>query len=318
MNSRPTSASTVAVLGAGHIGAAVAHTLVVCGTSERVILYDRQRARAEGEAWDIDDTTPLLQEAQVVPTDDYHDLAGADVVVVTVGANMTAGQSRLDVLGENAGIIRSVMGELDRAAPHAAVVITGNPVDVLTRVAIECSARPEHLIMGTGTLLDTARLRYQLATALHVEPADTYVHVLGEHGESQFVAWSTAAIGAIPLAAFPVPVGTTLVEIRGQCEATTRRRGADIHTRKGYTSYGAAAAANRLVSSILRDDGRIFTLSVRALAEYGVGEEVVLGLPCAIGRDGITRRLVLLRDAEEQERLEKSAAVLTDAYRSLK
>ena len=120
------------------------------------------------------------------------------------------------------------------------------------------------------------------------------------------------------MAAFPVPVGTTLVEIRGQCEATTRRRGADIHARKGYTSYGVAAAANRLVSSILRDDGRIFTLSVRALAEYGVGEEVVLGLPCAIGRDGITRRLVLLRDAQEQERLEKSAAVLTDAYRSLK
>jgi malate/lactate dehydrogenase len=120
---------------------------------------------------------PLLQVAQVVPTDDYRDLTGADVEVVTVGANVTVGQSRLDVLGENAGVIPSVMGELDRTPSDAAVVITGNPVYVLTRIAIEYSAWPEHLIMGTGTLVDTTRLRYQLARALRVEPVDAYAAV---------------------------------------------------------------------------------------------------------------------------------------------
>ncbi len=203
MPGRPTSASTAAVLGAGHVGAAVAHTLILRRIAERVVLFDRHRARAEGEAWDIDDTTPLLQEGQIRPTDDYRDLAESDVVVIGVGANITVGQSRLEVLSENAGLIRSVMGELDRAAPEAAVVVLGNPVDVLTRLAIECSARPEPLIMGTGTLVDTARLRYQLAMALGANPDDTSVPVLGEHGDSQFVAWSTAAVGAIPLEAFP-------------------------------------------------------------------------------------------------------------------
>jgi L-lactate dehydrogenase len=117
----------------------------------------------------------------------------------------------------------------------------------------------------------------------------------------------------IPLEAFPVPAGTTLAEIKAQCEGTTRRRGGDIHARKGFTSYGVAAAACRLVAAILRDEGRIFTVSARALPDYGIGGDVVLGLPCAIGRGGITRRLVLSLNTEERQQLEKSAAVLTTA-----
>jgi len=143
MRTRATSAS-VAVLGAGHVGAAIAHTLVLQGIAERVILHDRQRVRAEGEAWDIDDTTPLLHEGTVLPTDDYRDLADSDVVVVTVGANIKAGQPRLEVLGQNADLIRSVMGELDNVSREAVVVIATNPVDILTRIAIACSSRPEH------------------------------------------------------------------------------------------------------------------------------------------------------------------------------
>src|SRR5262249_6446679 len=138
---------TVAVLGAGHVGSTVAHTLVVAGIAERVVLHDRHRERAEGEAWDIDDTTPLIRRGQVTATDDYRDLATAEVVVVTVGANIRVGQSRLEVLGENAAITRSVMGELDRAAPDAVVVLLGSPVDVLTRIALECSARPSKRIV---------------------------------------------------------------------------------------------------------------------------------------------------------------------------
>jgi L-lactate dehydrogenase len=232
MRTRATSAS-VAVLGAGHVGAAITHTLVLQGIAERVILHDRQRARAEGEAWDIGDTTPLLHEGTVLPTDDYRDLADSDVVVVTVGANIKSGQSRLEVLGQNADLIRSVMGELDKVSREAVVVIATTPVDILTRIAIACSARPEHQILGSGTVVDTARLRYRLAATLGVNAEDTLVHVLGEHGDSQFAAWSSAAIGSIPLASFPVPSGMSLAQIQADCETTTRRRAADIHARKG-------------------------------------------------------------------------------------
>jgi L-lactate dehydrogenase len=316
MRTRATSAS-VAVLGAGHVGAAITHTLVLQGIAERVILHDRQRARAEGEAWDIGDTTPLLHEGTVLPTDDYRDLADSDVVVVTVGANIKSGQSRLEVLGQNADLIRSVMGELDKVSREAVVVIATTPVDILTRIAIACSARPEHQILGSGTVVDTARLRYRLAATLGVDAEDTLVHVLGEHGDSQFAAWSSAAIGSIPLASFPVPSGMSLAQIQADCETTTRRRGADIHARKGYTSYGIAAAVYRISASILRDEGKIFTVSARALPDYGIGSEIALGLPRAIGRKGVARRLLLQLNAEEQGRLEKSAMVLATAYRSL-
>ena len=169
---------------------------------------------------------------------DNRDLADSDVVVVTVGANIKAGQSRLEVLGQNADLIRSVMTELDNVSGEAIVVIATNPVDILTRIAIACSSRPEHQILGSGTVVDTARLRYRLAATLGVDAEDTLVHILGEHGESQFVAWSSAAIGSIPLASFPLPSGMSLAQIQADCETATRRRGADIHTRKGYTSYG--------------------------------------------------------------------------------
>ena len=317
MRERTTGASTIAVLGAGHVGAAVTSSLTLLGVAERLVLYDRHRERAEGEAWDIDDTTPLFHEVEIVATDDYRDLATAAVAVITVGANVKVGQSRLDVLAENAGLLRSVMGELDRAAPEAAVIIASNPVDVLTRLAIECSSRPERLIVGSGTVVDSARLRFQLATAVNADPADTHAYVLGEHGETQFVAWSSAAIGAIPLAQYPLPAGTALAQIREQCETTTRDRGGAIHARKGFTSYGVAGAVCRLAASILRDEGRIYTTSARALPEYRVGTEVVLGLPCTVGAGGITRRLVLPLDGGEQTLLEKSAAALTAAYRSL-
>jgi L-lactate dehydrogenase len=316
MRARATSTS-VAVLGAGHVGSAIAHTLVLQGIAERVILHDRQRVRAEGEAWDIDDTTPLLHEGTVLATDDYHDLTDSAAVVVAVGANIKPGQSRLEVLGQNAVLIRSVMGELDNVAPEAVVVIATNPVDVLTRIAIACSARPEHQILGSGTVVDTARLRYCLAAKLGVDAEDTHVHMLGEHGDSQFAAWSSAAIGSMLLASFPVPSGMCLAQIKDDCETATRRRGADIHARKGYTSYGVAAAVCRISESILRDERRIFTVSARALPEYGIGTEVVLGLPCVIGRKGVARRLLLQLDTKEHGRLEKSAKVLTMAYRSL-
>jgi L-lactate dehydrogenase len=317
MLGHPTPMPTVSVVGAGHVGAAIASALVLLGTSQRIVLYDRHLARAEGEAWDIEDTTPLVHEVTVHPTDDYRDLAGSDVVVLTVGANLQPGQSRLDVLPENAEIFRSVIPELDRAVPDATLVIVSNPVDVLTRIAIECSARPEHRIFGSGTVVDTARLRYQLAQVLGASPEDTHVHVLGEHGDSQFVAWSSASIGAIPLAEYPIPAGTTLPEIQAQCQASTRRRGFDIYNRKGYTNYGVAAAVCRLVESIRRDEQRTYTVSTRALPEYGIGEDLVLGLPCTIGRGGISRRLVLGRDAAERRLLERSAAVLAAAYASL-
>ena len=143
---------TVGVLGAGHVGAAVTNALVLVGACRRVVLFDRHLQQAEGEAWDIEDGVPLLEEVEIVPTSSYADLATADVVVVTVGQSQIR-ESRLELLGANAGIIAEVIDQLDEVAPEAVVIMATNPVDVLTRIAIDRSSRPSHLILGTGTLL---------------------------------------------------------------------------------------------------------------------------------------------------------------------
>jgi L-lactate dehydrogenase len=306
----------VAVVGAGHVGAAVTSAVALLQAADRIVLYNRHLARAEGEVWDLADATPFLHDVELLATDDWRDLAGVDMVVVTAGGLIKPGQSRLDI--DNADVIRDVMAHLDAVAPDAVVLIVTNPVDVLTRLAQDCSSRPRHLIFGAGTVLDTARIRSRLAKALGVDPQNTHVHVLGEHGDSAFVAWSSATVGPVPLASYPQARWWTVVDLRESFTTWVRRRGpVDILPRKGYTSAGIAAAVSRIVECVLRDQRRIYTVSVRALPEFGIGEEVVLGLPSVVGRQGIVSRLPVELDATELGQLQRSAAIVDAAYQKL-
>lgn len=307
-------AGGVAVIGAGNVGAAVANSLVLLGVVDRIVLYNRRLARAQGEAWDIADGTPMHRSAEIVATDDWEDLGEADAVVLAVGTLMRPGQSRLEERNED--LIRHAIEHLDVVAPGAVVVIVTNPVDVMTRIAQETSTRPWHRILGTGTVLDTARLRHGLAKRLGVDAANAHIHVIGEHGDSSFPAWSTATVGPVPLAAFPLPDGEDLEALKTDCAVLTRDRGRDVLARKGHTSAGIAVAVSRILESVLRDRRRIYTVSTRALAEYGVGEQAVLSLPCVIGRDGVMRRLPLALDRDEHRQLERAARVLETAYLS--
>ncbi|MBG1270601.1 malate dehydrogenase [Nostoc sp. WHI] len=309
--------SKVGVIGAGNVGADVANALVLLRKCVRVVLFDRTLSKAEGQAWDIEDSIPLLEEMEIIPSNKYEDLADSDVIVVTVGVQQKLGQSRLDTLSDNAEIIRSTMKELDRVAPNSIVLIVSNPVDVLTRIAIASSTRAENLIFGSGTVLDTARLRYQLGKRLNVAKQDVHVYVIGEHGDSEFVVWSSAFIGGIALTEFSIPQGVTLEQIHQEYAELTRKRGYNISERKGNTSYGISIAVCELIDTILRDEKQIFPVSVRADSSYGVGSEVVFGLPCIISSIGIERQLVLPRNADEQRLLEESATKLNLAYNSL-
>jgi L-lactate dehydrogenase len=299
------------------VGAAIGNDLAVLGACRRIVLYNRGLARAEGVAYDIADATALLGDVEVIGTDDWGDLIDADVVVVTVGHSIRPGESRLEI-GGNDDLIRHVVARLDEVAPAAVVLIVSNPVDVLTRLALDCSRRPWQRVFGAGTVLDSARLRRSLATLLGVDPQNTHLHVLGEHGDSSLIAWSVATIGPVALTSFPLPEGETLTELKERCLFRTRRRGgAEIIARKGYTDDGIAAAVVRIVQAVLRDERRIFPVSTRALGDYGVGEDAVFGLPCVIGSQGLVRRLPLALDAEETALLQRSAAILNAAYEPL-
>ncbi|MEH1771237.1 MAG: L-lactate dehydrogenase [Nostoc sp.] len=308
--------SKVGVIGAGNVGADVANALVLLRKCVKVVLFDRTLSKAEGQAWDIEDSIPLLEEMEIIPSTKYEDLADSDVIVVTVGVQQKLGQTRLDTLSDNAEIIRSTMKELDRVAPNSIVLIVSNPVDVLTRIALANSTRAENLIFGSGTVLDTARLRYQLGKRLNVALQDVHVYVIGEHGDSEFIVWSSAFIGGIALTEFPIPEGVTLEQIQQEYAELTRKRGNSILERKGNTSYGISTVVCQLVDSILRDEKQIFPVSARADSNYGVGSEIVLGLPCIISSIGIERKLVIPRNAHEQRLLQESASKLNEAYNS--
>lgn len=314
MNSK---VSKVGVVGAGRVGAAVANALIMMGVCVSVVLHNRSLDKAEGEAWDIEDAIPLLEECDILPTDKYEDFSDCDVIVITIGAPSKDGQSRLELLKDNADIISSTIKELDRVAPNAVLIIISNPVDVLTRIAIKNSNRPENLIIGSGTVLDTARVRYQLGKLLSVSKQDANIYVIGEHGNTSLIVWSNAQIGAIPLEKFPLPQGTSLDNIKAEYDDNTRQRAYAISERKGGTSYGISTVAVQLVDTILRDEKRVFTVSVRADAEYKIGDEVVLGLPCIIGKKGIERKLHIPLSEEEQRALEHSAEELNKAYESV-
>jgi L-lactate dehydrogenase len=306
----------VSVLGAGHVGSAIANALVLLRACDLVMLYDRDLATAEGHAWDIGDAVPLLSEMEIVPTARYDDLAGSDAVVITVGPTRTAGQTRLDLISVNAGIIARAVRELDRVCPHAVVILVSNPVDVLTRIAIETSARPPALIFGCGTVLDGARLRHQLGKLLGIDQDSVHAYVIGEHGDSSFPVWSSVSVGAITLDQYGLPDGISLPVIQHDLAAAVRARGRSIHERKGYTSYGVAAAVARILRAIVRDERRIFMVSVLAAEEYRIGP-VALSLPCIVGRGGIVRQLILAMSEEERRMLEHSASILDQAYKSL-
>jgi L-lactate dehydrogenase len=309
--------SKVGIIGAGNVGADVANALVLLGKYVRVVLFDRTLSKAEGQVWDIEDSIPLLKEMEIIPSNQYEDLADSDIIIVTAGVQPKLGQTRLDTLSDNAEIIRSTIKELDRVAPNSIVLIISNPVDVLTRIAQATSTRAENLIFGSGTVLDTARLRYQLGKRLNVAKQDVHAYVIGEHGDSEFVVWSSAFIGGILLTEFPIPQGATLEQIQQEYAQLTRKRGYNIFERKGNTSYGISTVVCQLVDTILRDEKQIFPVSARADSNYGVGSEVVLGLPCIIGSTGIERQLLLSRNAYEQRLLEESANKLNEAYNFL-
>jgi L-lactate dehydrogenase len=309
--------SKVGIVGAGNVGAAIANALVLLGKPANVVLFDRNLSKAEGQAWDINDTIPLLDEMDVIPSNRYDDLADADIIAIAVGASHVPGQTRLDLLSANAAILCPLVQELDRVAPHAILIIVSNPVDILTRIAIETSTRSENLIFGSGTVLDTVRLQYQLGKMLDVDKHDVHVQAIGEHGDPQFPVWSNATIGTIPLTEFPLPKGRSLEQIQAELTQVTRDRANAIIKRKGFTSYGVATVVAQLVNAILWDEKRRFTVSTRADPAYDVGNEVVLGLPCIIGKYGIESRLVLPIQEVEQNLLQASATKLDDAYQAI-
>ncbi|MDP2311630.1 MAG: L-lactate dehydrogenase [Pseudomonadota bacterium] len=303
----------VAVVGAGHVGATFAFALVLSGVASDIVLVDADTARAEGEAMDLDHAIPYGRPARV-HAGGIDACAGADVVVLTAGAGQSSpGETRLDLAARNVALFRGLVPEIARYAPDAVLVVATNPVDVLTLATLRLSGFPPARVIGSGTILDTARLRFLLGRHFGVEARSVHANVVGEHGDSEVVVWSTANIAGVPIREL-CHAGTQGCgpEERAEIARQTRDAAYDIIQRKGHTAYAIGAGLVRLVEAVVRDQKTVLSVSTLQEGPYGLSN-VCLSLPTVIGRGGAERVLPLPLEPDEQAALLRSAATIREA-----
>lgn len=308
----PVHANRVAIIGCGNVGTTTAFALMRSGLLRELVLVDRNADKAEGEAMDLRHAVPLGTPVRVW-AGDYRDAAQSSIVVITAGTAGEPGESRLDLIDRNATVVRECVRQLAAANFGGVLLVTTNPVDVLATVAKEESGLPAHQVISSGTLLDTARLRYLLGEELGVEARAVHAFIIGEHGDSEVAAWSCANVAGIPLTKFGA-AGEAISTRLGEILNRVRRAAPEVVERKGNTSYGIASCVTRICEAVLRDEHTVLAVSALMQGEYGI-EGVYLGTPCVVGRRGIEQVIELPLDETELNDLRASAEVLRKTLR---
>ena len=303
----------VTIIGAGSVGATVAYTLVAQGTVSEIVLIDVNEAKAQGEALDIRQATPYLHPVKIY-CGTYEDAAGSDIVIVTSGVGRKPGQSRIDLTQINVNILKTIAPQIVKAAPDALYLFVANPVDILTYVFCKITGVPRNRVIGSGCTLDSIRLRTKLSELYSVNQKQVHAYVLGEHGDSSFVAWSTADISGIPLDEYNQSItkeGSLQVTPydRDEVETYVKKSGGQIIAGKGATFYGIAASVAQIVNSIYSSAHTILPVSTVLDGEYGISD-VALSTLCAISNKGVVTTLTPKLSDEELAKMHNSANVL--------
>jgi L-lactate dehydrogenase len=301
------------------VGCSFAYSLVQAGIASELVLVDVDRDRAEGEAMDLNHGLPFVRP-MTIASGDYEDLAGADVVVVTAGRNQKPGESRLDLVRTNIAVMEDVIPRIVRSNPHGVILLATNPVDILTEVAAEIAGLLPGRVLGTGTVLDTARFRFLLGEFLGVNPRSVHAYIVGEHGDTQVPVWSQANVAGLDLEHMAAPDGRRLGPAeRLELAAKTRDAAYEIIKRKQATYYAIGLGILGVVEAILRDLKSALSVCAPINGLFGL-EGVALSLPTIVGRSGAERLLDVPLSADERQALLASAStlrkVLTDARSS--
>ncbi|HTD88959.1 MAG TPA: L-lactate dehydrogenase [Candidatus Binatia bacterium] len=310
----------IGIVGCGMVGSASAFALVMSGVGREIVLVDLNRARAEAEANDIYHAVPFAHPL-TVRAGDYADLVGAEVVVIAGGVAQKPGETRLQLLQRNAEVFRQIVPATLRHAPKAVLLVVTNPVDIMTHLAAQFAVEfgvPHTRVIGSGTTLDTARFRALLGRHFGVDPHHVHAYVIGEHGDSEVLAWSQATIAGLNLDEFVKVHGKPLSDAeRRQIDEQVRRAAYHIIAGKGATYYGIGSAVARIVDVLLHDQRAILTICSR-VNDVPDCHGLTLALPHLVGGEGAMATIPLRLDAAEREGLHRSCAILREALESLK
>jgi len=307
----------IGVIGCGQVGSASAYACILRGVGTEIVLIDKNEALAEAQAEDLFHATPFASPIPV-RAGGFDDLAGAGIVVIAAGAAQRDGETRLDLLKRNAEIFSTIIPKILNAAPDAVLLIASNPVDVMTQMVASIAQKthkiPASRIIGSGTILDTARFRALLGAHLGVSSHSIHAYVLGEHGDSEVLHWSGALVGTIPLTNFAAQIGAPVTQqIRDRIDDGVRRAAYRIIKGKGATWYGIGSGIARLAKAVTSDENALFTCSTptgNVLDGYG---PISLSLPRILNREGIVQTLVPDMDFDERQAFVRSAEILARA-----
>ncbi|HML22226.1 MAG TPA: L-lactate dehydrogenase [Aggregatilinea sp.] len=308
----------IGIVGSGMVGATAAYALVMRGVGREIVLTDKNPARARAEADDILHAVPFAQP-MVVRSGEYQDLANCSVVIISAGVGQRPGETRLQLLGRNAAVFREVIPSVLKYAPDAVLVVATNPVDIMTHLAARFAVEvgvPASRVLGSGTMLDTARFRALLSRQLGIEAYNVHAYVLGEHGDSEVLAWSGVSIGGIPLDEFCAGENEITAGVRQTIDDQVRRAAYHIIEGKGATYYGVGSALARVTGVILGDQRSLLTVCSPVDEVAGV-PDVTVSLPNLVGAKGVLNNCLFSLTDDEYDALRRSALVVKNAIDQL-
>lgn len=304
------------MVGCGFVGSASVFALMQSGLFSEIALIDANREKAEGEAMDISHGIPFASQMRIY-AGDYDDVKDSGIVIVTAGANQQPGETRLDLVQKNVGIMKKIIPEISSRNFDGILLIVANPVDILTKVALELSGLPENHVIGSGTVLDTARLKYRLSEHLGVDSKSIHAFIIGEHGDSEIAAFSSANVSGVPLSNFCEMRGHFRhKEAEHEIAQKVKDSAYEIIQRKRATYFGVAMAVKRICEVIVRDEKAILPVSTSMHGAYGI-KDVVLSMPCIVGADGIEAQVPIVLNDEETKKLQDSAKILKETLNTL-
>jgi L-lactate dehydrogenase len=298
----------IAVIGAGFVGATIAYTLVLSGLVSEIVLVDLNKEKAEGEAMDLSHGMPFIRPVKII-AGDYADCEGANIVVITAGANQKPGETRIDLVKKNTAVFQSIIPEVVKYCRESILLVVTNPVDILTYVTYKLSGFKKEKVIGSGTVLDTARFKSLLADETGVDARNVHSYVLGEHGDTEVPTWSITNIAGMSMESFCENAKSCVGSTREQLFEEVRKAAYNVIEKKGATYYAVALTVRRIIEAILRDENSILTVSSLVEGMYGL-ENVCLSLPTVINSTGIRNVLKLDLNQAEIAALIKSGKAL--------
>ena len=309
----------VSIIGTGSVGSTIAYTLNVMGLASEIVMIDINNEKALGEALDIRQGTPFCGACSIY-AGDYRDAVNSDIVIVTSGIARKPGQSRLELAQTNVNITKQIIPEITKYAPDATYIIVSNPVDILTYTFYKMSGLPENRIIGSGTILDTARLRSRLSEYYNINQSNVHAYVFGEHGDSSFIPWSVANISNVPIKECKKLITTPGINTPeldfGEIEQYVRKSGARVIARKGATFYAVSVSVCHICKCLLGGIDTTMTVSTMMHGEYGI-ENVALSTLNMVGHEGVRGKVNVPMTDEEVRLLRKSADTLKDVISNL-